>query len=152
VGHHGLTELLVVESMHERKLAMSDRADAFIAMPGGVGTLEELFEVLTWTQLGIHHKPVGLLDVGGFFRDLVSFLDRTVDAGFVQPIHRQILSTGTDARRLLADMAAWSPEGTPRARSSRSSGGSWRPPRAASATASSDSERPGRMDTPAADR
>jgi uncharacterized protein (TIGR00730 family) len=114
VGHHGLTELIVVESMHERKLAMSDRADAFIAMPGGVGTLEEMFEVFTWTQLGIHQKPVGLLDVDGFFDDLIAFIDHTVAVGFVAPASRSILKTGTEPRALLADMATWTPVGTPK--------------------------------------
>lgn len=109
VGHHDLSELLVVESMHERKMAMADRGDAFIALPGGVGTFEELFEALTWTQLGIHEKPVGLLDGTGFYRPLLDFLDGTVDAGFLRTEHRAILLSGRDAATLLDDLAAWRP-------------------------------------------
>ena len=79
VAHDGLTELHVVGSMHERKALMSELADAFIALPGGYGTIEEVVEAVTWTQLGIHAKPVGLLDVDGYFEHLVAFLDRAVD-------------------------------------------------------------------------
>ncbi len=109
VGHSGLSELLVVGSMHERKLAMAERADAFIALPGGVGTLEELFEVVTWTQLGIHHKPAGVLDVAGFYRPLLGFLDSAVDAGFLRAEHRRLLVDETDADTLLDRFAAWEP-------------------------------------------
>lgn len=109
VGHRALTELLVVDSMHERKLAMADRADAFIALPGGVGTFEELFEILTWTQLGIHDKPVGVLDVAGFYRPLLGFLDSTVDAGFLRPEHRANLLEATAPDVLLDALAAWRP-------------------------------------------
>lgn len=109
VGHDGLTELLIVDSMHERKLAMADRADAFIAMPGGVGTFEELFEAITWTQLGIHDKPVGLLDVAGFYGPLLAFLDGTVDAGFLQPGHRQMIVDAPAPAAVLALLAAWEP-------------------------------------------
>lgn len=109
VGHHGLTELLVVGSMHERKLAMAERADAFVALPGGVGTFEELFEVLTWTQLGIHQKPAGVLDVNRFYEPLLAFMDATVDAGFVRAGHRSILHASTEPADLLDQLAAWSP-------------------------------------------
>jgi len=109
VGHEGLTELLIVDSMHERKLAMADRADAFIALPGGVGTFEELFEAITWTQLGIHDKPVGLLDVAGFYAPLLAFLDGTVDAGFLTPGHRSMIVDATDPEAVLALLAAWEP-------------------------------------------
>jgi len=112
VGHSELTELLVVESMHERKLAMADRADAFVALPGGFGTLEELFEVVTWSQLGIHVKPVGLLDGTGFYRPLLAFLDSAVDAGFLRAGHRQILLSGSDGPTLLDRLAAWEPVDT----------------------------------------
>lgn len=112
VGHQGLTELLITASMHERKAAMADRADAFIAMPGGVGTFEELFEVLTWTQLGIHHKPAGLLEVNGFYAPLLTFLDQTVEAGFVRPGHRQILVDSESPGDLLDQLAAWEPTTT----------------------------------------
>lgn len=107
VGHRGLTELLVVGSMHERKLAMADRADAFIALPGGVGTFEEVFEAITWTQLGIHEKPVGLLDVAGFYGPLLAFLDGTVDAGFLRAEHRDLILAATSAEEMLARLSAW---------------------------------------------
>ena len=112
ISHDGLSELVVVETMHERKLAMADRSQAFISLPGGVGTLEELFEALTWTQLGLHDKPVGLLDVNGFFGRLLGFLDDAVDSGFVRPVHRQILQTSDDAAVLLDQIAAWEPTPT----------------------------------------
>jgi len=109
VGHQGLTELLIVDTMHERKMAMADRADAFIALPGGVGTFEELFEAITWTQLGIHDKPVGLLDVAGFYRPLLTFLDDTVASGFLKPGHRSMIVDATDPAEILAALAAWEP-------------------------------------------
>jgi uncharacterized protein (TIGR00730 family) len=109
VGHRGLTELLVVPSMHERKLAMADRADAFIGLPGGVGTLEELFEAITWTQLGIHAKPVGFLDVAGFYQPLLSFLDDTTDAGFLRAEHRDMILGATRPEEMLLRLAAWEP-------------------------------------------
>ncbi|MGN6693640.1 MAG: TIGR00730 family Rossman fold protein [Aquihabitans sp.] len=112
VGHRGLTELLVVDSMHERKMAMADRSDAFIALPGGVGTFEELFEAITWTQLGIHDKPVGLLDVAGFYRPLLSFLDGTVASGFLKPGHRSMIVDATDPAEVLAALEAWEPVAT----------------------------------------
>jgi hypothetical protein len=114
VGHAGLTELLVVDSMHERKLAMADRADAFIALPGGVGTFEELFEVLTWTQLGIHDKAVGVLDVAGFYAPMLAFLDSAVAAGFLREGHRAILQAATDPAELLDRLAAWHPVDVPK--------------------------------------
>lgn len=112
VGHRGLTELLIVRSMHERKLAMADRADAFIALPGGVGTFEEVFEAITWTQLGIHDKPVGLLDVAGFYAPLHAFLDGTVDAGFLRGEHRDLILGATSPEEMLARLAAWTPPAT----------------------------------------
>lgn len=102
VAHGGLTELHIVASMHERKALMAARADAFIALPGGLGTLEELFEVLTWSQLGLHRKPCALLNVDGYFDALVAFLDGAVARGFVQPRHRDMLLIDTDPARLLA--------------------------------------------------
>ena len=84
VAHSGLTDLRVVTSMHERKAMMADLADAFIALPGGWGTLDEMFEILTWAQLGLHHKPCGLLNVQGYFDPLLSFLDHTMEQGFVR--------------------------------------------------------------------
>ncbi|MCU1372437.1 MAG: hypothetical protein JWO77_3631 [Ilumatobacteraceae bacterium] len=112
VGHQGLTELLIVDTMHERKMAMADRADAFIALPGGVGTFEELFEAITWTQLGIHDKPVGLLDVAGFYRPLLAFLDQTVAAGFLKPGHRSMIVDETDGDALVDALGAWEPVAT----------------------------------------
>ena len=91
VAHTGLTDLRVVDSMHERKALMSDLADAFVALPGGWGTLEEFFEVLTWAQLGLHRKPCGLLNVQGYFDRLLAFLDHTIDEGFVRPQNAELI-------------------------------------------------------------
>ncbi len=88
LAHRGATELVVVESMHQRKARMADAADAFIALPGGIGTLEELFETFTWLQLGFHDKPLGLLNVHGFYDTLLRFLDQLVDHGFLRAPHR----------------------------------------------------------------
>lgn len=101
VAHAGLTELHIVASMHERKALMARRADAFIALPGGLGTLEELFEVLTWAQLGLHRKPCALLNVDGYFDHVIAFLDGAVARGFVQPRHREMLLIDTDPACLL---------------------------------------------------
>jgi len=109
LAHDGLTELVVVDSMHERKAIMAERADAFLALPGGLGTLEELFEVLTWAQLGIHTKPCGVLDVAGYYRPLLSFLDRAVDQGFVTQLSRDLLMVGDDAGKLLDRFAGYEP-------------------------------------------
>lgn len=91
VGHPHLTELTVVRDMHERKALMAREADGFIALPGGLGTLEELFETLTWAQLGFHEKPVGILNVNGFYDGLLAFIDQQVRAGFVRPEHAALL-------------------------------------------------------------
>jgi uncharacterized protein (TIGR00730 family) len=91
VAHTGLSELRIVASMHERKAAMADLADGFIAMPGGWGTMEEFFEVLTWAQLGLHRKPCGLLNVSGFFDGLLSFIEHSMDEGFVRRAHRDMM-------------------------------------------------------------
>jgi uncharacterized protein (TIGR00730 family) len=109
VAHHGLTSLQVVGTMHERKAAMADAADAFVMLPGGFGTFDEFFEVLTWTQLGIHAKPCGILDVAGFFTPLRALLDGAVTAGFVHPAHRDMVLVDTDPARLLDRLAAWTP-------------------------------------------
>ncbi|MGE0641276.1 MAG: TIGR00730 family Rossman fold protein [Thermoanaerobaculia bacterium] len=106
VGHSGLTELHVVESMHERKATMAALADAFVALPGGVGTLEELFEAWTWILLGLHTKPVGLLAVGEYFDPLLAFLDRTVEEGFVAPAQRRLIRVSDDPAVLLARLAS----------------------------------------------
>ncbi len=101
VAHTGLTELEVVDSMHTRKKRMADRADAFVALPGGMGTLEELTEVLTWAQLGIHAKPCGLLNVAGYFTPWLRFLDHAVTERFLKPAHRALLIADADPQRLL---------------------------------------------------
>jgi uncharacterized protein (TIGR00730 family) len=102
LGHTGLTELHVVDTMHQRKTLMAERADAFLALPGGIGTFEEMFEVWTWRQLGYHDKPVGLLNVGGYYDALVEFLASTVAHGFVQPAQRELLQVSDEPGELLA--------------------------------------------------
>jgi uncharacterized protein (TIGR00730 family) len=111
IAHHGLSELVVVESMHARKAEMAARADGFIALPGGWGTLEELLEVTTWAQLGLHTKPVGVLDVDGFFARFVDFLDHAVDEGFIKPKHRELLLVDDDIDELLRRMELAVPPG-----------------------------------------
>ena len=109
VAHTGLTELRVVSSMHERKQAMADLSDAFALMPGGLGSLEEFFEVWTWGQLGLHRKPYGLLNVDGYFDPLLMFLDHAVRERFVRPEHRELLVVADDPATLLADLEAQDP-------------------------------------------
>jgi uncharacterized protein (TIGR00730 family) len=101
VVHTGLSELRVVRSMHERKAVMADLADGFIAMPGGIGTLEELFEVLSWAQLGLHNKPCALLNVDGYYRRLIDFLDHAVAEEFLKPKHRSLLLIESEPETLL---------------------------------------------------
>jgi len=101
VAHPGLTRQHVVGSMHERKALMVDLSDAFLALPGGWGTFEEIFEVLTWAQLGFHDKPCGLLNVAGYYDPLHTFLEQAVDAGFVPPVCREMILVDADAERLL---------------------------------------------------
>jgi uncharacterized protein (TIGR00730 family) len=101
VAHTGLTQLHVTRSMHERKTLMAELADGFVALPGGIGTLEELFEVWTWAQLGFHHKPCGLLNVEGYYDSLAMFLDHTVVEEFVRQPHRSMLVVESDPRALL---------------------------------------------------
>ena len=109
LAHKGCTELHVVKSMHERKLMMADRADGFIAMPGGYGTLEELFEVLTWGQLGLHQKPVALLNVDGYYDHLLLALDRMRDDQLLRTENRKQLLQSANPEDLLAQMAAYQP-------------------------------------------
>ena len=109
VAHRGLTELHVCRTMHDRKRMMAERADAFIAMPGGYGTLEEIFEVITWAQLGIHHNPCALLNVDGFFDHLVAYLDHAVDAELLKPQFRRLLMVDTDVNRLLDAIESYEP-------------------------------------------
>jgi hypothetical protein len=112
VGHAGLTELHVVQTMHERKRMMAEHADAFLALPGGIGTFEELFEAWTWRQLGYHDKPLGLLDVDGYYAPLLEFMERTVGQGFVDPAQRALLQTHSDAEALLDRLAELIPRAT----------------------------------------
>jgi uncharacterized protein (TIGR00730 family) len=109
IGHPGLTELEVVGSMHERKARMAELSDAFVAVPGGIGTLEELIEVYTWSQLGIHAKPCGLLNVRGYYDHLAAFLDHAVAEGFLRPQHRAVLSVASEPADLLDRLAAFEP-------------------------------------------
>jgi uncharacterized protein (TIGR00730 family) len=106
VLHTGLSDLRVVRSMHERKAVMADLADGFIAMPGGIGTLEELFEVLSWAQLGLHNKPCALLNAGGYYRRLIDFLDYAVAEEFLKPKHRALLLIENEPEPLLERCAA----------------------------------------------
>lgn len=106
VGHAGLTELQIVPTMHERKQRMADAADAFVALPGGIGTLEELYEVWTWQHLGYHDKPVALLDVAGYYQHLLAFMRHAENEGFVSPEQQQVLWIESDPARLLERLAA----------------------------------------------
>ncbi|HTO01276.1 MAG TPA: TIGR00730 family Rossman fold protein [Microthrixaceae bacterium] len=101
VGHEGLSELRIVENMAERKRTMFDEGDAFLTLPGGVGTMEELFEVLCWAYLGLHSKPIGLLNVDGYYDELISFLDRSVERGMTNPRARQLLRVDDDPEVLV---------------------------------------------------
>lgn len=114
LAHQELTSLIVVDTMHERKAAMADRADAFVALPGGFGTFDELFEVITWTQLGIHEKPCGILNHNGFFDDLVTFIDKTTSAGFIKPAHRDTVVVEGEGSAMLRRLRAWEPARIPK--------------------------------------
>jgi len=107
LAHEGLTDLRVVGSMHERKALMAELADAFVALPGGLGTLDELFEVWTWAQLGLHARPIGLLDVDGFFQPLIAHLDRALAEGFVRPQHREMVAIESEPERLLDRLSSY---------------------------------------------
>jgi uncharacterized protein (TIGR00730 family) len=109
VAQEDCTELIVVNTMHERKAIMADRADAFAALPGGYGTCDELFEIITWAQLGIHRKPVAMLNVNGFFTPLLTWLDRVVAEGLLRPKHRELLLVADAVPQLLDRLAAWKP-------------------------------------------
>jgi len=104
ISHQNLTELIIVDSMHERKAAMADMSDGFIAMPGGIGTLEELIEICTWQQLGLHTKPTGLLDVEHYYKSLLEFLDHSVGENFLRPNHRKNLLSSDNPETLLNTM------------------------------------------------
>lgn len=109
VGHSGLTRLHIVKNMHERKAMMADLSDGFVAMPGGIGTLEELFEVLTWSQLGFHDKPIGLLNVDGFYDGLIAFLQHVVTEGFLKTAQASLLVHDSNAPSLLERLKSFTP-------------------------------------------
>src|SRR3954447_5114751 len=108
-AHTGIPNLIVVASMHQRKSQMADMSDGFIALPGGIGTLEGFFEILTWAQLGIHSKPSGILNVAGYFDELIRFLDHAVREGVLTDVHRHAIIVETEPRRLLDRMRAYTP-------------------------------------------
>lgn len=110
VGHTGLTEMIVTETMHQRKQILADRADAFIAMPGGFGTLDELCEILTWAQLSLHPKPIGLLNAGNYYAPLLSMFDQMVEKKFLRQRNREMLLDHQDPLPLLNRMAAYEPD------------------------------------------
>lgn len=114
VAHRGLTRLDVVDSMHQRKARLADMADAFVALPGGLGTLEEFVEIWTWGQLGLHRKPYGLLNVAGYYTPLLGFLDHAVVHGFVRPEHRAMVQVAADPAELIAAMEAAPPPAQPK--------------------------------------
>ena len=109
VAHTAVGDLRVVNSMHERKALMAELCDGFVALPGGVGTLEEFFEIWTWAQLGVHEKPCGLLNIAGYFDGLLSFIDTAVEQQFVREIHRSMVIVEDDANRLLERFESYEP-------------------------------------------
>jgi uncharacterized protein (TIGR00730 family) len=109
LGHRGLTKLHIVSSMHERKALMAELSDGFVALPGGIGTFEELFEAWTWSQLGVHRKPCGLLDVAGFYTRLLEFIEHCVAERFIRPENRAMLLVESDPTILLRRLAEYSP-------------------------------------------
>jgi uncharacterized protein (TIGR00730 family) len=114
LAHHGITDLRVVSSMHERKALMAELAEGFIALPGGYGTIEEFSEVLTWSQLGLHAKPMGLLNVSGYFDHFLRFLDHAVDVQLLRPEHRRLVLESDDAQQLLQHMHDWQAPSLPK--------------------------------------
>jgi uncharacterized protein (TIGR00730 family) len=108
-AHTGIPDLIVVASMHQRKSQMADLSDGFITLPGGIGTLEGYFEILTWGQLGIHSKPSGILNVAGYFDHLIEFLDHAVVEGFLKQEHREMIVVESDPRQLLERLKAYAP-------------------------------------------
>ena len=110
VGHTGLTEMHIVENMHIRKQLMSDLSDGFITLPGGFGTFEEFFEILTWLQLGLHQKPTGLLNVNGFYNNLLKQFDVMVEQSFLKPVNRQLVLTSANPAELIDTMQGFAPK------------------------------------------
>jgi uncharacterized protein (TIGR00730 family) len=109
IGHRGVTKLHVVETMHQRKSLMADLSDAFIALPGGYGTLEEICETITWSQLGIQQKPCGLLDIGNYWEGMLQFLDHAVSEEFVRPENRKLVLVASTPEQMLEQLATWTP-------------------------------------------
>lgn len=109
LAHEGLTETIEVETMHERKAKMIELADAFIALPGGFGTMEELFEVMTWSQLALHHKPIGLLNVDGFYDAFIELVDGMIARGFLKEEYRNLFLINTDAEALIREIEQYIP-------------------------------------------
>lgn len=112
IAHSGLSQLYEVGNMHERKALMADLADGFIALPGGFGTFDELFEIITWAQIGIHHKPIGLLNVADYFEPLKALIIHATKEGFVQPIHAQLVIEGKTPAQLLDALQTFKPKAT----------------------------------------
>jgi len=106
LAHAGATEMRIVASMHERKALMAELADAFVALPGGIGTFEELLEIMTWAQLGLHNKPIGLLDACGYYRPLIALLENAAHEGFLQPENQGLVTVASDPAGLLGRLAA----------------------------------------------
>jgi uncharacterized protein (TIGR00730 family) len=107
IGHSGVTELIAVDNMHQRKTLMNDLSEAFIALPGGYGTMEEVFEVITWGQLGLHQKPVGLLNINGFYDHLIAFVQNMVDVGLLKKQNQEMLLVGNTIEELLEKMNSY---------------------------------------------
>lgn len=114
VGHRGLTDLRIVDTMHQRKALMAEMSDGFVALPGGIGTMDELFEIWTWAQLGVHRKPVGLFEVAGYYRPLIAFLDAMTTRGFIRPEYRSLLLVAESGPELLERLQAFVPPDFPR--------------------------------------
>nr|WP_288933418.1 TIGR00730 family Rossman fold protein [uncultured Allomuricauda sp.] len=114
ICHTGISELITVENMHQRKMQMHELSDGIIALPGGFGTLEELFEMITWGQLGLHQKPIGILNANGFYNDLLNFLDSMVDKGLLKPENRNMLLVDDTCIGLLTLMESYQPILTPK--------------------------------------
>jgi len=109
VAHRTLTDLRIVDSMHERKALIAELSDGFVALPGGIGTLEEFFEIWTWAQLGVHQKPCGLLNIAGYFDPLLRFLDRAVEEKFVRNVHRSMVVVESEPQQLLERFESYEP-------------------------------------------
>ena len=114
IAHDGLTELIVVETMHQRKAKMQELGDGIIGLPGGFGTLEELFEVLTWAQLGLHKKPIGILNTNGYYNSLITLIQSMVDTGFLKELNQQMLLMSDNIEDLLSKMAAYQAPDVPK--------------------------------------